>query len=477
MLNSKLYAILQNFETTEQKRCRKFISSPYFNSHELLVKLYDLLIKHIRSTRRQKELSREALWTALYGNARPFDDALMRKYLSNLHKLVERYLKEQIYEKAALLQEAHLIEALAEHKLNKAVQTTLRRAQKNGKNGSEESPQKDLFRYLIHKNYYHAIEHIPKEAAKVDFGQMSSYLDAFYIEEKLNIYCAILSRKYLGTDESQIYLLEGITRHLQEHIDQYKAFPIVQIYYQIYLALTESENTQHYYHLKTLLEKNHAKLPQNKAFELYGYAINYCVRKINQGDSLFLREYFELHKVLLDKGLLFADGVLPLAQYRNLVLVGLRLGELKWTENFIHDYKKYLPVNSRENAFSFNLALLYFYKKEYEQVIKLLRYVEYEDITFNLNAKVLLLQTYYEMDEIDPLESLMDSFRAYLQRHKEIAPRRRQTFRNFIRFVKKLTRIIPRNKEQIEAFKNELAQTKQIVNRPWLLEKAEELRR
>jgi len=81
------------------------------------------------------------------------------------------------------------------------------------------------------------------------------------------------------------------------------------------------------------------------------------------------------------------------------------------------------------------------------------------------------------MDEIDPLESLMDSFRAYLQRHKEIAPRRRQTFRNFIRFVKKLTRIIPRNKEQIEAFKNELAQTSQIVNRPWLLEKAEELRR
>ncbi len=475
MLNSKLYSILQSFETTEQKRCRKFIASPYFNSHEALLQLYDLLIKHIRSGK-QTELTRASLWLALYKKERPFDDTLMRKYLSNLHKLVERYLQQQMYERKLLLQQAHLIEALAEHKLDKAVQATARRAQKNAAGLEEESPEKDLFNYLIYKNYYQAIEHNPKEAAKVDFGQMSRYLDAFFIEEKLSIYCAILSRKYLGTDESQIYLLDGIVRHLQEHIEAYETFPIVQIYYQIFLALTDAENTDNYFRLRQLLNKNYARIPQNKAFELYGYAINYCVRKINKGDSAFLREYFELHKVLLDKRLLFADGVLPLAQYRNLVLVGLRLGELDWTEGFIHEYKKYLPELSRENAFSFNLALLYFYKKEYGEVIRLLRYVEYEDITFNLNAKVLLLQTYYEMDEIDPLESLMDSFRAYLQRHKEIAPRRRQTFRNFIRFVKKLTRIIPRDKKQIEAFKNELAQTQQIVNRPWLLEKVEELK-
>ncbi len=474
MLNSKLYFILQNLSPKEQKRCRKLIGSPYFNTHQGLLELYDILLAHLND-KSDQILSRSSLWKEMYADERPFDDQLMRKYISNLSKLVETFLQQQAYEKHKLLHMVHLLESAADKKLAKLIPIFTKRARKLSKSQNTITASTDVLRHFIHKNHYEAVKHLPKESAKVNFEEMSAYLDAFYIAEKLQIYLIIMSRQYLGRDESQILLIDELVQHLNKHLSLYQEFPAVRIYYQIYLALTESENEEHYFTLKELLEEYGMSFPTEEAFDLYTYAINYCVRKINKGESHFLREYFELHKELLLNRLIFENDRLPVGHYRNLVLVGLRLGELEWTEHFIEEYKQHLPETSRENTYTYNLALLYFYKKKYEQVIKLLRYVEYEDLTFNLNAKVLLIQTYYEMDEIDPLESLMDSFRAYLQRHKEIAARRRRSFNNFIRFVKKLIRVIPRNKKQLESIQRDLDQVELIVNRPWLVKKLKEL--
>ena len=157
--------------------------------------------------------------------------------------------------------------------------------------------------------------------------------------------------------------------------------------------------------------------------------------------------------------------------FRNIVVVGLRLGEIAWTEQFIHDYQHFLPEAQRENTVSFNLSQLYFYKRDYDRVIENLRHVEYEDAITNLNAKTLLLTTYYEMDEVEPLYSLMESFRAYLNRHKNISARRRRSFLQLIRFVKKLTKTIPGDKARIEALREELRNSKGVASSQWIEEK------
>lgn len=85
--------------------------------------------------------------------------------------------------------------------------------------------------------------------------------------------------------------------------------------------------------------------------------------------------------------------------FRNIVTVGLRLGEMAWTEAFIHEYQRFLPEAQRENIVSFNLSQVYFYKRDYDKVIETLRHVEYEDVITNLNAKTLLLTTSDERDQ------------------------------------------------------------------------------
>ncbi|MCU0391342.1 MAG: hypothetical protein MUE81_09515 [Thermoflexibacter sp.] len=106
-----------------------------------------------------------------------------------------------------------------------------------------------------------------------------------------------------------------------------------------------------------------------------------------------------------------------------------------------------------------------------------MRTVEYEDFTYNLNSKTMLLSTYYEMDELEPLYSLMDSFRTYINRHKDFSLAKRVGYNLLIKFTKQLTKIIPGDKKALEKLKKEVAEAepKGIASYDWLKEKIAEL--
>jgi organic radical activating enzyme len=87
----------------------------------------------------------------------------------------------------------------------------------------------------------------------------------------------------------------------------------------------------------------------------------------------------------------------------------------------------------------------------------------------------MLIAVYYETDEIEPLYSLFESFRVYLNRNKKITSDRKKRFLNLIKFTKKLTKIIPGDKKAIDKVKAEVATTQNIINLKWLKEKIAEL--
>ena len=192
---------------------------------------------------------------------------------------------------------------------------------------------------------------------------------------------------------------------------------------------------------------------------------------MNLGDSEFVLEAFQLFQDWLPKGLLLVQGKLTPFHFKNIVTIGLRLSEFDWIENFIHQYSQFLDERHRENAITFNLAQLYFYKKNYLKVIQLLSQVEYDDMTYNLNSKTLLMASYYELDEIEALGSLLDTFRVYLNRNKELPATRRKHYLNTIGIVRKLSKIINGDSKQIEKLTTEVETTQGVVSKNWILEK------
>ena len=122
---------------------------------------------------------------------------------------------------------------------------------------------------------------------------------------------------------------------------------------------------------------------------------------------------------------------------------------------------------------TFSLARLYFNQKKFDQVIEKLRDVEFDELTYNLDSKVLLLATYFEVEEWPALVSLADSFRTFLNRHeKDITAAKKLRYSNFIKFVKRLSKV----KYQDQAAKTkviaDIKSTEGVVNQGWLIEKA-----
>ncbi len=478
MRHSKLYSILETFNKYEQNRLRKFLKSPYFNRDERIIALFEMLVADVNlpAEKRSKELAKESLWQALHPE-KAYDDVRFRKYCSDLLKLVESYLAQEVFERNPLLKATLLIEAVGNRKIEKLYRTVMRSANRYAASYPYRSALYYYHQYQKEKNFYDLNEAELKRAEKSNMEEIANNLDRFFLAEKLRIYCAVLNQQKLVSVEYDLLFIDEIIHHLEQHLDdKYADVPPVALYYQIYLATKFPHEERHYQKLKALLDQHIDAFPKKEALTIYYSAINYCIQKVIHGKAQFQRELFELYKTMLEKEILLANGELSPWDFKNIVLVGLRMQAYDWTERFIGDYAQFLPEQFRRNAVTYNLATLYFRKKEYDKVVEMLREVEYEEFSYNLNSKVLLMATYYEMDEIDPLHFLMESFRTYLTRHKEIPPDRRRIFHNFIRYTRKLTRIIPGDLKAIEKVRKELEADHEVVNKDWLFEKLEELK-
>lgn len=474
MTDSKIYNVLTHFDKVEQNRLRKYIRSPYFNANEALMIFYDILSEHINANGKADFLTKEIIWTQLYKNE-TFNDVRFRKLSSDLLKLVEGFLAQKVYDENSLQQASFLLEAIGKKKIEKLYNSSIR----NTKTISDLHYQKPAsffyYQFEIQKKLYDLNEAELKRFEKSNVEEIINQLDYFYLAEKLKWYCTVLSRQNLVSHEYKLLFIDEIINHLNKY--PYEETPVIQIYHLVYLTQSEGENEQYYYDLKNILDKYWQILTLEEAEETYTNLLSYCIKKSNQGKNVFLREFFEIAKDLLNKGLLLSTGQLNPGFFRNAVMTSLRIGEYAWTENFINKYSEKLPKEFRTNAVTYNLALVYFYQKKYDKVIPLLQSVEYDELVYNLSSKSILIAVYYELDEDESLMSLMDSFKVYITRHKEIANEKRIHYLNLMKYVRKMLKIVPGDTKEIEKIKQEMIEDKKvgIASEKWVYEKLAEL--
>lgn len=471
MRSSKIYSILEHFDKYEQNRFRKYLCSPYFNKDENLINLFEILLGDINS-KKKRPLEKANIWDNLMPD-KGFDDVRFRKYCSDLLKLLEGFLAQKVYDANPLHQATYLIDAVSKKKMEKLYNSTMKTARRLSDQQIHRPASYFYYQYEIEKNFYDLLDFEKKRADRSNMEAIANNLDYFYLAEKLRMYCAVLAQRSFSSQEYQLLFIDEILSHIRDiNLDE---VPPVAIYYQVFLTITEKENVDHYYRFKELLDLHGLKFPKQEALSLYYHAINYCIQKINTGNSVFAEEVFKVYSDIVNKEIIFVNDELSPWDFKNIVVLALRLGKFEWTETFINNYHHKIPLDERDNALTYNLAQLYFYQKKYDNVIEQLQNVEYTDITYNLNAKAMLIATYYETDEMDALSFLLESFRAYLNRNKGISQQAKRNYSNLIKFTKKLARIIPGDTKGLSKLKEEINSTKGIVSVRWLKEKIAEL--
>jgi len=103
--NNKLLSIIGSFSKVELNRLTKFVNSPYFNIN---VDITNLFTKIISKFDKKLEFTKEELWKAISQNEE-FESIRLRKISSDLLKLVEQFLSQEIFETKKFLKANYLI--------------------------------------------------------------------------------------------------------------------------------------------------------------------------------------------------------------------------------------------------------------------------------------------------------------------------------------------------------------------------------
>ncbi len=442
MLKAKVFEVLKTFSKEDYAKFRQFVDSEYFNSSDMLRKLYSVIEKHTKSTS-TNGLSSELIFEELYPGKK-FREATIVNLLSGLYKLSQDFVSVEQFKKEPLGMGRYLLKGLGSRGLNKFFIQNYNRI-------IEELNQikihnEDYFhsRYEIDQ---HLIAYTNTESAYIATKTIQSWHDKladFILVKILDGYIFMLNRKKYGYEhEFNMSFMEPVIKYIKENSSE--SNPAIAIYFNL-MMLLKDDKAENYYKLKELLKSNPGILDYSDTWSVYICMVNFCHTMYESGykEELFSKEIHELYKIILEEKIYVVEAWHPYIHHRlylNIVQNGLQQNELEWTENFIKEYKEKLIEDNRPSTCSLAYALFYFSKGEFEKSLQELNKVQSEDAFYFLQIKALMLQIYYELKLYDAAFSLIDSYKHYLKEKTEIPSRYKERHKHFVAAVNKLLKI------------------------------------
>jgi len=469
--NQLLFQTLKTLSTKDWLGFLDFVRQPTFNKNERVLRFLNFLDQSYPNF----NTNEQAIWQAIEGD-KPLDQQQLKDVRSLLFRLLKNYLAIKQLMQSETAMDLSILTELRERGLSKGYKNHFQNLKKRINN----QPSDLLFSYQLEKESALFNDQLELRQTGDNLQTLVDRLDAFYAFEKLKWTCEMLNRSRIINKSYNFTLFEELLNTLNAaHLQ----LPIIQSYHQVYKTLKEPDEEQHFVLLKDMLTKFNNDFPKEEATSLYRYAQNYCIGKINKGESHYMRELFDIYRQLLDSNLMLENGQLAHPHYKNIVTVGLRLGENKWTLDFIENYRSYIESQIRDNAYHFNLATWYYETHDYDQVVDLLNRVEFTDVYYQISSRYILLKVYYDLDELGPLQYLIISFDRYIRRNKDISTQNRQGILHFLQALKRMIKIkewkshkstdfIDNQKEKTHLL---LTTKKPMVNLPWLMQKWKEL--
>lgn len=471
MHNSKILRILRTFSAWDIYHLNDFVDSPFYNKNDQAIALWEY-VKTYAPDFDHSDLER----LNVYGQIFPgetFNHGKFRHLQTDLTRLMEKFLVVKYRENHPQEVMHDLARAYAERGLEKDYEETCRKYLKKAEARTQSETADFLREFEFEESrYLHGIQSRARNQTST-VSEVMQALDRMYLAKKLRYSCEVINRANILQEDYRLFLTDEITARLADfpHLHH----PLIDLYRQTLMTLTQGEEESHYYSLRNALEESFDQIEPSELNHLYAFALNYAIRQFNSGKQEYGRQIFDLYKVLIEQHLIFEQEILPVPHYKNMVAIGTRMKEFDWVEEFIKEYQKYLPEEDAHNACTYNLAYLLFAKGEYRKVLKLLSSVEFTDIFYLTDARATLLRTYYELDDFDGLAYLQGSFRMLLRRDKQLSDYQRKLYLNLIKITQLLMKYQLGEKITLEQIQAHIDKSPNIAAKGWVLEKLKEL--
>jgi len=267
----------------EREQFRLFVSSPYFNLHKKTTEFLEIILKQLENGKSDL-LEKEKIFKKLFPKDK-YEEQKIHNLMSGLKKLLLRFLALQQYESKENVEEIYAMEWA--YKRNQFDLLTNRAKQLEKKFDHEVIQKTELTFARYRLNYlmgYYGGQFVDRSKSDT-MQRMLNYLDAYYLEEKLRNACHLTAHKILVNANYDFGLLPELLTFIENHPNLLINNKVLALYYTILKSLQDDNNPEHYLALKEMLGNLDLNLSPQDRQDLYSFAYNYCISKINKGDK------------------------------------------------------------------------------------------------------------------------------------------------------------------------------------------------
>ena len=465
MRDTLAFSLFSVLNSKEIPRFAKFLKSGYFNRRADVLNLLYFFIDE--SKNEFEQLTRENAWSRLFPD-QPYDRVQFNYTINFFCERLEQFLACE--ELLADPFQNHLLRCRAFRRrgLLTHFDTNARALARDHAADPHRNAGWWLFEYQL-QNEIFARQAMQRRGGGANLAQTTEALANFFLLENMRWSATATAQASLSraTQAPVPLAAEAIRIAAETPATGNPALALVHAGLQ---ALANPDDESYFTRLKLLLRQHVNLFPPAEARDLYMAAINFAIRRHNRGDRTFTREAFDLYREAFDKGVLSENGQLPQYTFINILNLAQLLGEHAWSRTFLEEGRTLLPPAERENTYRYGLAGYHFRRSEYEPVLSLLREVDFSDVFIQLDARKMLLRSYYELGEWPALASLLDSFKAFLRRHKALGYHR-DSYLNLLKFTQKLMKTIGKRPAARKRLAAQIQAAEAVAEREWLVGK------
>lgn len=201
----------------------------------------------------------------------------------------------------------------------------------------------ELYRFWIAEHKVNTQK--TKRARDEYIGLMEQSLDDFYYINRLRLYCEKINRQKITEIDHGVEKLLG-TPNIVWSVKEKR------LYYQLVKLLTE-QDVQAYLYIDEFVKNHQNYFAKKYLREFIEYLMNFCIRKVNQHNKEYARDYLNLIELLQKENLLLQGGELSLSRFRNTMAAGIVAENLDWVKSFVNNYKNAIGLDRKTNKKTF----------------------------------------------------------------------------------------------------------------------------
>ena len=489
-MNTNLIHLLSSLEASELKTVVRFAKSPFHNSNKLIIELLkELLVYHPHF--QHKRLTQEIIFRKIHAEGTAYDKGKMNLLMTQLVKLIERFIMYQEFEKDDFLQKKMRGQGFWKRNFEKKYQKETKSALALTDTQGYQDEEYFLNKYSINQDlFFKTITPTNHNDQKL-FSAIDN-LNQFYVAARLKMNIEQISRKSAFSNQNDDLISNELLSKIKS---KYQDNVLINIFHNI-IALRTSETYQEklYDETQILFEKNIRKFKFDTKKLVYANLLNYNIRSKQRGYLTNYSKNIELYKIGMDNNLITSNNTITPISYINISGQAITEKDYEWSLKIILEYEKYLPS---EVAHDFQLSALAFwylkigneYPKNYaffEKVLKLMRFckIKRKDSRMTFRNKSIIIRAYYELVSIDKhygnlLETELLNSESQLKKDKVISDNMKNYFLQFFHFTRHFLQIKLKQKKsfhEIQEIQNSFLQLfPRVAANDWLKEKFEEL--